>query len=439
MEQTSTLFCRMYRLNNTVRTIAIFVFLLLLSSSATAQVTTLKLSTNTSSSYFDITDNNDNSLFRMNADGQLLSKGTFDGTTAPSLGAGTRLWWYPKKAAFRVGYVDGTKWDGANVGDYSTAMGSNTTASGYYSTAMGASTTASGSYSTAMGDITTASGSYSTSMGYFTTASGYYSTAMGYKTTADGYRSTAMGDNTTASGWYSTAMGNYVSTNGKSGSFIIGDNSTTTTTPSTAANQMMMRFAGGYILYTNSGPTWTGMQLTAGGSSWSSVSDSTKKENFLYANGEYFLSSISKLKLGSWNYKGQDPEKFRHYGPMAQEIYHYFGNDSIGVIGVDTLLASADMDGIEMIALQALVKRTDELKKKTDELKIAREKIKELENKVAFQLDELSSQKKELSAQKEIINQLVKEFTNVKNAINELTMEKYSKTMNISLLKEAEK
>ncbi len=45
---------------------------------------------------------------------------------------------------------------------------------------------------------------------------------------------------------------------------------------------------------------------------------------------------------------------------MAQEMFHYFGKDDYGTVGNDTTLATADMDGIMMIALQALEKRTAE-------------------------------------------------------------------------------
>ena len=97
---------------------------------------------------------------------------------------------------------------GGNAGgDYSFAVGRETTASGDYSTAMGSETTASGDYSTAMGSETTAGGEASTAMGSETTASGDYSTAMGSETTAGGEASTAMGSGTTAGGIYSTAMG----------------------------------------------------------------------------------------------------------------------------------------------------------------------------------------------------------------------------------------
>ena len=130
------------------------------------------------------------------------------GGLIPAEGAGTRFMWIPNQAALRAGSVSGTQWDSANVGSYSTAMGFNTTASGYISTALGYGTNAIGYMSTALGRETTASGNNpSTAMGYGTTASGDYSTAMGGNTTAIGSVSTAMGGNTIASGAYSTAMG----------------------------------------------------------------------------------------------------------------------------------------------------------------------------------------------------------------------------------------
>jgi hypothetical protein len=190
------------RLSSTAGQVQMAALLLLavlftsVSTRAQSKSVTIKLPTTDNTSDFKITDNaaTPATLFKLSGDGSLLSKGTYvSGTTAPSLGAGTRMWWYPKKGAFRVGYA------GSNVGNYSFASG--------------------------------------------------------YNTTASGTASTAMGESTTASGNYSTAMGSTVSTNSHSGSFIIGDNSTTATTHSTAANQMMMRFAGGYVFYTDAGAT----------------------------------------------------------------------------------------------------------------------------------------------------------------------------------------
>jgi len=80
----------------------------------------------------------------------VLFEGTYHNGTALSLGAGTRMMWYPKKAAFRAGSISGTQWDDANIGYYSTAMGYNTTASGYSSTAMGREIEAGGDYSFAI-------------------------------------------------------------------------------------------------------------------------------------------------------------------------------------------------------------------------------------------------------------------------------------------------
>ncbi len=68
----------------------------------------------------------------------LLVTGTLNTlATVPDFGAGSRLMFYPGKGAFRAGYVIGTQWDNVNVGDFSAAMGTNTTANGRNSTAMG--------------------------------------------------------------------------------------------------------------------------------------------------------------------------------------------------------------------------------------------------------------------------------------------------------------
>jgi hypothetical protein len=104
-------------------------------------------------------------------DGAILAVGTYNsGWTEPNLGGGTRMLWYPRKSAFRAGTAVGMEWNNANIGTYSIAMGSGTTASNWYSTAMGINTTASGITSTAMGSHTTASGETSTAMGQWVTA-----------------------------------------------------------------------------------------------------------------------------------------------------------------------------------------------------------------------------------------------------------------------------
>ena len=100
------------------------------------------------------------------------------------------------------------------VGDYSTAEGSFTEASGKYSHAEGSETTASGESSHAEGGITTASGTTSHAEGYRTTASGMTSHAEGSEATASGDFSHAEGDCTTASEESSHAEGGYTTASG---------------------------------------------------------------------------------------------------------------------------------------------------------------------------------------------------------------------------------
>lgn len=320
--------------------------------------------------------------------------------------------WYPKKAAFRAGRVSGTQWDDGSIGWSSFASGYNTTGSGANSTAMGYGTTASGTSSTALGSISTASGAYALAAGYnstasssSTTATGYMSTAsntasvaMGYEAKATGITSIALGKFCTASGQSSVAIGNYVSTNSRTGSMVLGDYSTTTTMSAAASNRFYARFAGGYWLYSNSARS-SGVYLAASGSSWGTVSDSTRKEKFLRIDGEYVLRAFREFRLGSWNYKGQDPKQYRHYGPMAQDWFAAFGHDGVGTIGNDTTLTTQDVDGILCIAVQALERRTSALRETTEKLnsvsKALLEKSKQFE-KLEIRVQEMETTQRHL-------------------------------------------
>ena len=314
----------------------------------------------------------------------LVAKGTFGAGAIPATGAGARLMWYPRKAAFRAGQAEGAEWDDASIGsfsaaigrltiasgNYSTAMGHGATASGAYSTAIGYGTTASGNYystaigsettasannSTAIGRRTTASGASSTAMGNNTAASGASSTAMGYTTAAIGSYSTAMGYATVASGIYSTAMGYYASTSdaggsARDGTFVWGDASTTTTVRPTAAHQFVARAAGGVTFYSNSAMS-TGVFLAAGGGSWASVSDRERKQDFRPVEGEDILRKLAVLPVTSWRYR-DDASARRYIGPVAQDFHGVFG------LGTDTTIATLDVDGVTLAAIKALEART---------------------------------------------------------------------------------
>ncbi len=54
---------------------------------------------------------------------------------------------------------------------------------------------------------------------------------------------------------------------------------------------------------------------------------------------------------------------------MAQDFFAAFGHDGLGAIGTDTTITSTDIDGILMIAAQALEKRTEALRAENADLK----------------------------------------------------------------------
>lgn len=157
---------------------------------------------------------------RLLDDGGLVAGGA-TGSAIPAAGAGTRMMWYPGKAAFRSGSVNGAQWDEANVGQSSVAMGSNTRASGASSVATGFSSIAAGEASVAMGSATTASGAASVAMGERSVASGNQAVAMGFLTAASGPSSAAFGDRTKATGAGSSAFGSGTTASG-SGALAAG-------------------------------------------------------------------------------------------------------------------------------------------------------------------------------------------------------------------------
>lgn len=139
----------------------------------------------------------------------LLVTGEFGaGENLETSGPGTKMFFYPKKAAFRAGAVVTDVWDDGQIGDYSAAWGRNAAATGLISTAWGRNGVASGDNSTAWGRSAEASGLNSTAWGNNTVASGNSeSTAWGNGTVASATMSTAWGTNTSANGLSSTAWG----------------------------------------------------------------------------------------------------------------------------------------------------------------------------------------------------------------------------------------
>jgi hypothetical protein len=119
-----------------------------------------------------------------------------------------------------------------------------------------------------------------------------------------------------------------------------------------------------------------GVTVIEGQVGFTSSSDAHQKENFLPVDGEETLHKLRHLTVGSWNLKGQDPTRFRHYGPTAQEFFAAFGQDDLGTIGSETTITTTDIDGIMLLAVQALERRTLELQ---EDLTRVREELVQLE------------------------------------------------------------
>jgi endosialidase-like protein/trimeric autotransporter adhesin len=341
----------------------------------------------------------DNGPLTVDGSDGFVSTGTLAfGAPLSVSGQGVRMFWYPKKAAFRAGRVGGGDWDDSMIGEGSTAFGLNTRATGQFSFAAGSFTTSSGISSIVAGTNSQAAANASVAMGTTCEATEINAVAMGSRAIASGIAAIALGNYVTAGGHASIALGQYMNTGTHSGTCMIGDNSAILHTNAASSNRFYGRFDNGYYFYTSTNLS-SGIRAAHNATSWSSLSDSAKKERFLAADGEATLGKFRALRLGSWNFKGHDPAEYRHYGPMAQEWYTAFGHDGVGNIGNDTTLASADVDGVLCIAVQALAARTDELREALDAL----EKTKKENNRLSAQLREMQSSIKQLNSRMDML------------------------------------
>ncbi|HEX8393087.1 MAG TPA: tail fiber domain-containing protein [Longimicrobium sp.] len=301
--------------------------------------------------------------------GGLVLRGAVGNGTLPAAGAGTRMMWYPGKAAFRAGQVTGTAWDDANVGVGSAAVGVDAQAAGTGAVALGAGATAPGAHAFAAGKTASAGGDYSVALGYGASSAGQhslvfgmgaaapgsYSVALGKSATASGNFAAALGENAKATGNNSVAIGTDVSTGGFGGAIILGDGSALVPLNASANNQFTVRASGGYRLF-SSAQLSTGVTLSSGGGSWNSISDRNRKEGFLAVDGEAVLARIRALPVSTWRYRSEEDRAVRHIGPMAQDWAAAFG------LSPDTTtINTGDFDGVNLAAAQALAARTDRL------------------------------------------------------------------------------
>jgi len=361
---------------------------------------------------FEVEKSDATKVLQVNDDAGFVVQGALNAGTIPATGAGVRFMWYPKKAAVRAGFVEGDQWDDANVGPASVAFGLRSIASGSQSTAMGADTRAGGDFATAMGGSTTASGLASTAMGGGTKATGTQSTAMGERTVADGAKATAMGSATTASGNSAVAMGNSTQALGGNSlalgfkaaaagensaamgltavangaaSIALGDHTIAAGTASVALgtgvtaqgagsfafgdrstgfpvvggeNTFSVRAFGGIALNTG---VFIGCDLPPGVGTWACTSSRLAKEGFEDVDGEDVLVKLAAIPIQRWRYLNT---RAAHVGPTAEDFHAAFG---LG--GSSTKIATVDADGVALLAVQALERRTATLQSENADLR----------------------------------------------------------------------
>ncbi len=221
--------------------------------------------------------------------------------------------------------------------------------------------------------------------------------AGGYSNSANGtYSFVAGGTGNQGGGDYSFAAGRGALAGGThSGSFVWGSSSTGATTGSFNSNTVTFRCENGARFYTAASGTGTGISLAAGGGSWSSLSDSTQKENRTDVNTSEVLGKLNQLKISEWNYKSQD-EKIRHMGPMAQDFSSAFG------LGENnTTITTVDADGVMMAAIQELAQILHDVQDDNRGLQTRNLKLEEEVALQATRYDELRSLVQSLMAEKQ--------------------------------------
>ncbi|MGW1425748.1 beta strand repeat-containing protein [Bradyrhizobium manausense] len=182
------------------------------------------------------------------------------GVALGTVGAGTRMIWYPKKAAFQVGGVDSVNpndtssaWrDDTNIGNYSVALGQGCKASGSNSFCVGQYATASGTQAFAMGgSFATASSTEATAMGHAANAAASNAFAIGYTPSAFGTQAISFSTGgSQASGKASMALGYQAHTGSSYGgsggdySMAVGLGSTAATMPYVSGTYSLGIFMG---------------------------------------------------------------------------------------------------------------------------------------------------------------------------------------------------
>lgn len=304
----------------------------------------------------------DKERFRVDNDGSILSVADYTGginTTAPIEGSGTRFMWYATKAALRAGQINGTQWDDANIGLYSTAFGENVRALGDNAIVVGKNSVAANTGTVALGEGHTATGANSVALGYGASTSTINgSPRTGTFVFADRSVPLTYSFNSTSpdiESQFHPTVTNSFNVRAVNGSFFYTNTAlttgfifnSTTATMTLTNSKLSMASDGSTTLTSNSGGS-AGVTLPAGGGSWNNLSDRNMKANFAAVDTRAILRGVLSLPISTWNYKTQEAS-VRHIGPMAQDFFAAF---KVGE--GDKTIATIDPDGVALAAIQGL-------------------------------------------------------------------------------------
>jgi hypothetical protein len=317
-------------------------------------------------------------------------------------GKGYRTSWHTYKGAFRSGYAD-NEWDDANVGFFSWAGGSNSTASGLYALAFGDTNFAESTSSIVFGSGNQVKGAAGFAAGAGNRVCDTYGVALGNNAKSGGpyingkcdpdsfnlrgLAAVAIGYNVTADQDYTTAMGKFASNNGFQGTFVWSDGSASAsadTFKNLANNEFAARATGGFRFRTNLTGT-TGCNLPAGSGVFTCTSSRLTKENFRLVDGEEVLARLGAIPVSTWNYITEGGA-VRHMGPMAEDFHQAFGlgtdDKSIGV---------QDLAAVSLAAVTAVEARTRALTAENAQLRAETAALREETEALRAQLEAIKA------------------------------------------------
>lgn len=231
----------------------------------------------------------------------------------------------------------------------------------------GAGNTASGTHATVSGGL----GNHADGL-YATITGGQGNTGYGnYSTVAGGALNQAGGNYSYAAGYRAIVQPEH------NGAFLFSD-SNDSDFQSMNENEYAVRATGGVRFITAvdvMGEPLSGVILTPGSGSWSSLSDYKSKENFQPVNQKEILEGLISIPITEWNYISQDAS-IRHIGPMAQDFFNSF---NLG--DKDNIINNVDADGIAYAGIQGLYQMVNDQENTIAQLEI---KVLSLEKQINF-------------------------------------------------------